>query len=58
MYTREIKPSSAMAKAAFNKKETLFTIKLILNSSKKLAPCCIWGIALYGVDTWTLRKMD
>jgi hypothetical protein len=47
-----------MAKAAFNKKETLFTSKLDLELRKKLLKCYIWIIALYGADTWTLRKLD
>ena len=25
---------------------------------KKLVECCIWSIALYGAETWTLRKVD
>jgi hypothetical protein len=41
----------------FNKKN-LFTSKLDLNLSKKLVKCYIWSIALYGAETWTLRKMD
>jgi hypothetical protein len=49
--TREIKPSSAMAEAAFDKKENIFTSILNLNLKKELVPCCIWGITLYGVDT-------
>jgi hypothetical protein len=56
--TREIKSSIAMAKAAFNKKKNLFTSKLDLNLKKKLVKCYIWSIALYGVETWTLRKVD
>jgi hypothetical protein len=55
--TREIKPRIAMAKAAFNKK-TLCTSKLDLNLRKKLLKCYIWSIALYGAETWTLRKVD
>jgi hypothetical protein len=55
--TREIKSRIAMAKAAFNKK-TLFTNKLDLNLRKKLVKCYIWSIALYGAETWTLRKVD
>ena len=47
-----------MTEAALDKEETLFTSKLNLNVSKKLVPCCILSIAFYGVDTWTLRKMD
>jgi hypothetical protein len=56
--TREIKSRIAMAKAAFNKKKTLFTSKLELNLRKKLVKCYIWSVALYGADTWTLRKVD
>jgi hypothetical protein len=56
--TREIKSTIAMAKAAFNKKKTLFTSKLYLNLRKKLVKCYIWSIALYGAETWTLRKVD
>ena len=47
-----------MAKAAFNKKKTLFTITLDLNLRKKLVKCYIWSIALYGAETWTLRAVD
>jgi hypothetical protein len=47
-----------MAKAAFNKKKTLFASKLDLNLRKKLAKCYIWSIAFYGAKTWTLQKVD
>ena len=47
-----------MAKAAFNKKKTLFTITLDLNLRKKLVKCYIWSMALYGAETWTLRAAD
>ncbi|GFG33678.1 hypothetical protein Cfor_11728 [Coptotermes formosanus] len=47
-----------MAKAAFNKKKTLFTSEVDLNLRKKVVNCCIWGTALYGAETWTLRKVD
>ena len=47
-----------MAKAAFNKKKTLFTSKLDLNLRKKLVKCYIWSMALYGAETWTLRAAD
>jgi hypothetical protein len=46
-----------MAKAAFNKK-TLITSKLDLELRKKLVKCYIWSIALCGMETWTLRKLD
>ena len=47
-----------VAKAAFNKKKTLFTSTLDLNLRKKLVKCYIWSIALYGAETWTLRAVD
>jgi hypothetical protein len=56
--TRESKSGIAMAKAAFKKQKNLFTSKLNLNLRKKLEKCYIWNIALYGAETWTLRKVD
>jgi hypothetical protein len=54
----EIKCGIAMAKAAFNKKRTLFTGTLNLELRKKLVKCYIWSIALYGDKTWTLRAVN
>ena len=54
----EIKCRIAMAKAAFNKKEALFTCTLDLELRKKIVKCSIWSIALYGAETWTLRAVD
>jgi hypothetical protein len=56
--TRKIKARIAMAKAAFNKKKTLFISKLDLELRKKLVKRYIWSTALYGAGTWTLRKLD
>ena len=42
--TCEIKCRIAMAKAAFNKKRTLFTSTLDLELRKKLVKCYIWNI--------------
>ena len=47
-----------IAKAAFNKKRTLFTSTLDLELRKKLVKCYVWSIALYGAETWTLRAGD
>jgi len=47
-----------MAKAAFNKKRALFTSKVNLKLTKKQVKRCIWSIALYGAETWTLRAVD
>ena len=58
----EFRPHSVfmwgMAKAAFNKKKTLFTSKLDLNLRKKLVKCYIWSMTLYGAETWTLLAAD
>jgi len=40
-----------MAKAAFNKKKTLFKSKLDLNLRKELVKCYIWSMALHGAET-------
>jgi len=56
--TCEIKCRIAMAKAAFNKKRTVFTSTLYLEWRKKLVKCYIWSIAVYGAETWTLRAVD
>jgi hypothetical protein len=47
-----------MAKAALNKKRTLFTSTLDLELWKKLVKCFVWSIALYGAENWTLRTVD
>jgi hypothetical protein len=54
----KLQTRAAMAKAAFNKKKSLFTRKLDLNLRKKLVKCYIWSMALYGAETWTLRTAD
>jgi hypothetical protein len=49
--TCAIKSRIVMAKAAFNKRKTLFTSKMDLNLRKKLVKCYIWSISLYGAET-------
>jgi len=56
--TCEIKSRIVTAKAAFNKKWTLFTSTLDLKLRKKLVKHYIWSIALYGAETWTIRAVD
>jgi hypothetical protein len=51
--TDEIQSRIVTAKAAFNKKKALFTSKM-----KNPVKCYIWIIALYGVETWTLWKVE
>jgi hypothetical protein len=54
--TREIKFRIAMAKAAFNRKKTLFTNELDLNVRNKPVKCYMWSIVL--LSAGTLRKLD
>jgi hypothetical protein len=53
-----MKSRIVMAKAAFNKKRTIFTSTLDLELRKKLVKCYVWSIALYGAEIWTLRAVD
>jgi len=55
---RKIKARTAIANAAFNKKETLFNSKLDLNVRNKVMKCFTCRIALYGAKTWILWKTD
>jgi hypothetical protein len=48
--TCEIKCRIAMAKAAFNKKRTLFTSTLDLGLIKKLVKCYIWSIIVLKLE--------
>ena len=57
--TREIKSKIAMARTAFSKKKkSLSTSRLDLQLRKKLVKYFIWSLALYGVETGILRKID
>jgi hypothetical protein len=47
-----------MAKEAFNKKEVLFTRKMVLNLRTKQVECYNWSTALYGAENWSYRKVD
>jgi hypothetical protein len=46
------------AKEAFNRKILLLTSKHYIELRKKLVRCYVWSIALYGSETWTLRKLE
>ena len=46
-----------IAKAAFNKKKTLFTSTLDLELRKKLVKCYVWSIALYGAGEGWKRSV-
>ena len=47
-----------IAKEAFNRKISLLTSKLNIELKKKLIRYYVWSTALYGSDTWTLRKLE
>jgi hypothetical protein len=40
------------------KRRRIFMSQLDLRLTKKLVKCYIWSIALYGAETWTVRKVD
>ena len=47
-----------MAKEAFKRKISLLTSKLNIEIKKQLFRCYVWSIALYGSETWPLRKLE
>jgi hypothetical protein len=51
-------PEFPWKKAAFNKKQYLFTSTMDLNLRNKLVKCYIWSMALYGAETMALRAAD
>ncbi|XP_071823117.1 uncharacterized protein [Apostichopus japonicus] len=54
----EIRARVAMAKETFKPHNSLFTASLELQLKKRLMKCFVWGVFLYGSETWTLRKED
>jgi predicted HD phosphohydrolase len=47
-----------MEKSSIQPEEDSFHQEIGLNLRKKLVKCYIWSIALYGAETWTLRKVE
>ena len=56
--TREIEMRIVIAKESFNRKMSLLTSKLNIELKKKLVRCYVCSIALYGSETWTLKKLE
>ena len=56
--SKEIRTRIAVAKEAFTKKKKLLCGPLNKELRKRLAKCYIWSVALYGAETWTLRRED
>ena len=55
---QEIKQRIAMAKEDFNRKRSIFCGPLEKELRKRLVKCFVWSVALYGVETWTLRRNE
>ena len=55
--TPNLKFWTAIDKEALNRKISLLTSKLNIELRKKLV-CYVWRIALYGSETWTIRKFE
>ena len=47
-----------MGKEAFNKRRELMTGGMDREVKKRLVKALIWPVALYGCETWTLRKIE
>jgi hypothetical protein len=41
-----------------NKKQLLCSTNLILEIKNKLTESCVWSVALYGSEIWTLGKIE
>src|SRR3981081_1550184 len=54
----EIRARISMAKAAFVKRKELLTRKMSRTLKKRKIKTVIWSVALYGAETWTLKKED
>ena len=53
---QEVKQRIAMVREAFNRKRSIFCGPLEKELRKRLVKCFVWGVALYGAETWTLRR--
>src|SRR5215813_11692458 len=54
----EIKRRIGMAKEAFNNKKRILCGTMKKELRKRLIKCYVWGVLLYGCETWTLRSRD
>ena len=55
---QEVKQRIAIAKEAFNRKINIFCEPLEIELRKKPVKCFVWGVVLYGAETWTLRRNE
>ena len=54
----EIKVRIGLAKDAYSRRKELLTKKMSRSVKKKIIKTVVWSVALYGAETWTLRKED
>ncbi|KAJ4438517.1 hypothetical protein ANN_14462 [Periplaneta americana] len=52
---QEVTRRIAMAKEAYNRKRSIFCGPLGKELRKR---CSVWSVALYGAETWTLRRSE
>jgi endonuclease/exonuclease/phosphatase family metal-dependent hydrolase len=52
----EIKARIGMAKDAFTRRKELLTRRMSKVTKKKIIKTVVWSVALYGAETWTLKK--
>lgn len=53
-----VKERIGMAKVAFDKRRELLKKSFSRGLKKRLVKCLVWPVALYGCETWTLRKAE
>ena len=54
--SKDIRKRIALAKEAFMNRKKLLRGSLCESLKKRLVKSLIWSVALYGAETWTLRK--
>jgi hypothetical protein len=54
----DVKMRIGMAKEAFVKRKELLTSRISRDLRKKMVKTLVWPIALYGCETWTMKKEE
>ena len=55
---QKVKQSITMANEAFSRKRSIFCRSLRKELRKSLVKFFLWSVALYGAETWTLRRNE
>jgi hypothetical protein len=56
--TTDVRVRIGMAKDAFSNRKELLTKRMSKDLKKKIVKTIVWPVALYGGETWTLRKEE